>query len=1300
MEPNAHDPTIPARPRLPDATTPAAGAADQMSTVPRTRVLGSTLGRTVPGSGRHRSALGRLQLGDELGRGGMGVVQLAHDPELGRDLAIKFLNREDPDSAAQFFEEAQITAQLEHPNIVPVHDLGRDPSGRPWLSMKRIVGHSLADRLDAWRRERRGGPLQQEDYATILGIFGKVCDAVAFAHSRGVIHRDIKPHNVMVGEFGEVLLVDWGLARPLDGRDVTAPVHSARRVSDSQHTLAGEVFGTPAYMPPEQAQGQVAEIDERSDIFSLGGVLYHMLTLQPPYTGRTVGESLIAASRHRLEPPCRRAPAARIPRELDAIVMKAMAAEKSARYASVGDLQADLVAWQAHRSTRAWSAGPIESVLKWTRRNRAAVYTGAVAALALVVATVIFVLGLVEARDTARAEATRARDAEADSRQQAERARAAERDALVARGEAQTEAAAAAVARRQAEISLADGMVEQGNALIAAGQWFDGIHRLWSARHEATRLDHSTAGADWSLLDAERHVPRPLVSWGVHEGRVEAVVLMRDGRTAVSASDDGTLAVTDLLTGRVVHRPEAHTGRRVRLAALPDGTAAVSIDAGGTFRCVEVATGRDRFRVATGQQLLQVHVQPDSRTAVTADNGGFIRMWSLRDGSALPDKAWRVSNGAVTFAVSPDGRVLASGVGRTVQTIDLARGSRLAMHETTGIVYSVAFSPDGRQVLIGLMGGLVCSLDASTLAPRLRCEVHASEVGCLKVFPGSRIAIASGFYPVAFNLETGRIVRALHLAGYIFDIASDDRYRAVVGNGSGRLELFEVFPAQRERIEWPGHSREVTSMALSPDELLLATTSPDRMVRVFDTATGRIVWQARTEGAPWNVVFAPDGRLLAGCDDGTVLTYRLPDIEPVGRTRVGTPGRRMRMAVSGDGTRLALSAASSGHGSIHDLTDPALPSVADISGPEQALYMAVFSADSQELITGWSDGFVRVFDAATGEPLREWKPHSGHVIAHDLSPDGTQLATASGDTSVMLHDPAGGTVLGRVVGHSGWVIGVRYLGNSLIATMGADAQMLIADATNGRVLRILRPGGPPCSLVATGDGRRLYVGGDDGLIRVFDMARLKPRDWQPDSTRGLSEWLHQRGAAGEALEILQIAQRQNEQWPDRDVQLAQTRWLSGLSAEAVGAFAALRDAEPDEHRRLWLDLCARAANEQQHVDRAFDLWQRDLPRLTPGRHERVLDSTTPFEGSRYGTLWYLPVLAGQRITLTARSVDFIPALVLRTPDGLQRQAVQRTVDEHARSHTLECDRDGGIVVLCTTVRPGESGTVTLQVDVE
>ncbi|HEY2156117.1 MAG TPA: serine/threonine-protein kinase, partial [Isosphaeraceae bacterium] len=239
----------------------------------------------------------RLQLLGEVARGGMGAILKGRDSDLGRDLAVKVLleqHREDPDLIRRFVEEAQIAGQLQHPGVVPVYELGTLADRRPYFAMKLVKGRTLAELL-----EERTGPA--DDRARLLGIFEQVGLTMAYAHVRGVIHRDLKPSNIMVGAFGEVQVMDWGLAKVLP-RGGVADDETAGRVrhdtvirtgwtgTDAEFSQAGSVMGTPAYMPPEQASGDLDRLDERADVFALGSILCEVLTGLPAFTGRTVGE--------------------------------------------------------------------------------------------------------------------------------------------------------------------------------------------------------------------------------------------------------------------------------------------------------------------------------------------------------------------------------------------------------------------------------------------------------------------------------------------------------------------------------------------------------------------------------------------------------------------------------------------------------------------------------------------------------------------------------------------------------------------------------------------------------------------------------------------------------------------------------------------------------------------------------------------------------------------------------------------------------------------------------------------------
>ena len=273
----------------------------------------------------------------KLGSGGKGDLQTCFDESLGRTVVYKSLRSDLADNVRErrrFLREARIAAQLQHPNTVPIYEIGRDPEGTLYYTMKRVVGRNLFEILVALYR-------QEPDTLTLfpldrrLDILVQACHALAYAHTHGVIHRDIKPENILVGQFGEVMLLDWGIAKiwgmPNEDRDAEVAM------SDAELTAPGERPGTPLYMSPEQVLGN-RYVDERTDVYSVGVVLYEMLTFSLPFQGRDVRASFEKIASAPLEPPRQRAPQRTIPAALETICLKALARHPQDRYQSIRSL--------------------------------------------------------------------------------------------------------------------------------------------------------------------------------------------------------------------------------------------------------------------------------------------------------------------------------------------------------------------------------------------------------------------------------------------------------------------------------------------------------------------------------------------------------------------------------------------------------------------------------------------------------------------------------------------------------------------------------------------------------------------------------------------------------------------------------------------------------------------------------------------------------------------------------------------------------------------------------------------------
>jgi hypothetical protein len=333
----------------------------------------------------------RLRLGDEIGRGGMGLVIRGSDDSLGRDVAVKVLLEKyagEPEMARRLLEEARITGQLQHPAIVPVHDVGRLPDGRPFFTMKLIRGRRLIDLLD-----ERSDPTQ--DRPRLLKVFEQVCQALAYAHSKRVVHRDLKPHNVMVGAFGEVQVMDWGLAKVLqsggagcEDEEAASVIRKGSDEGSGSATEEGAVMGTAAYMPPEQARGEVQDIDARSDLFGLGAMLCHILTGLPAFPGPSK-EAMRRARAGDLADAFSRLDGCGADAELVGLAKRCLAPDQANRPADAGVLAEELTAYLESVEARLRQAelDRAKAELKATeeRRRRKAQLAAAVALLLLVV---------------------------------------------------------------------------------------------------------------------------------------------------------------------------------------------------------------------------------------------------------------------------------------------------------------------------------------------------------------------------------------------------------------------------------------------------------------------------------------------------------------------------------------------------------------------------------------------------------------------------------------------------------------------------------------------------------------------------------------------------------------------------------------------------------------------------------------------------------------------------------------------------------------------------------------------------
>jgi formylglycine-generating enzyme required for sulfatase activity/serine/threonine protein kinase len=449
-------------------------------------------------------------------RGGLGEVFVAEDEELHREVALKEIqsrHAHHPDSRSRFLLEAEVTGRLEHPGIVPVYGLGTYADGRPFYAMRFIKGDSLQEAIERFHRPGRGKDPGQRglELRQLLGRFVDVCNAVAYAHSRGVLHRDLKPGNIMLGQYGETLVVDWGLAKMAGrsgaGADSTEAPLAPTRGSGVTPTQMGQAIGTPQYMSPEQAAGRLDELGPASDVYSLGSTLYALLTGRAPFAGQDLGTLLRQVQCGDFPPPRQINPD--VPRPLEAVCLKAMALLPQDRYASARDLAGDVERWLADEPVAAYREPLSARLRRWGRRHRTLVSTSVAllltVAVALAVSTVL-VSGALQKEEQARGQAVEALKKEEQARK--ERALA--------------QVNAVLDASPQAVPGILQGLEPLGEDVLPA------LRAAWEAKDTPhTRSRRMRAGLALLSVEPDR-VKGPLFDWMLQVENPAEMLLVRD----------------------------------------------------------------------------------------------------------------------------------------------------------------------------------------------------------------------------------------------------------------------------------------------------------------------------------------------------------------------------------------------------------------------------------------------------------------------------------------------------------------------------------------------------------------------------------------------------------------------------------------------------------------------------------------------------------------------------------------------------------------------------------------------------
>ena len=1081
----------------------------------------------------------RYRVLDLLARGGLGEVYRAHDEELDRIVAVKLMRQscaENAVSRSRFLLEAGITSILEHPGIVPVHGYGHIGDGRPYYAMRLIDGEPFKQAILRFHREAADGPHPRgraPGLRQLLQRFIDVCDIIGYAHSRNILHRDLKPSNILLGPYGETLVVDWGLAKDIgpinrkpwcDGEPPGEPSHpgespvegqptgqesTAGGVPDSDRTehgtLTGTAVGTPQYMSPEQAAGDIDRVGTAADVYGLGATLYFLLTGSPPCDGPDIPSILARVRAGEIAPPRQARPW--LPGPLEAICMKALELRPADRYDSPRSLAADIEHWLADEPVSTYRDPISVNVTRWGRRHR----TFAVAFGVLLVSAVVglalgtVLLGranlLTEQQRNLAQEAAR----ELENQLYVHRLNLAHREAQEGNiSEAEELLALCPEGLRGWEWSyIARFCHQERSSLVGHEQsvnalaWGPGGARIVSGGGKPFTLAKADDRAELLLWDAQAGAV--LRRFDGLPGSVHGVAISPDGRLIASASGyygkspagEGRVRVWDAETGEVVleYVDEHVNALCVTFSAdgryLAAGFGLYSSDyAGGHFTVFEVPGGRvvlDRVLEVGGVNDLAFH--PDGRRLAVAGSG-VIGVWDVEEGTRLGELAGHQS-WVYSVAFHPDGRRLASGGwDRTVRLWDLETWSELdQLGEHDGQVLDVAFGPAGAMLASSGDDGVLRLWDVSSGEELATLRGHANEpTGIPEVAfspTGDRLASAGGGDrmvklwdaspepQVIFDDQTGWITGlACPPGGKVAYSSSGDRSVARWDLDTGEL---------LERL--PGHDDWALSLAISPDGGRLASGGADHKVKIRDLREGgRIVEELALDGFVRGLAYSPDGRSLAAATDssptdpggdrhGEVNVWDLAPGGPV-RTILGSGPPVNAVSFSPDGKLLAV-VVNSREGAdptpsrlvvfdwpsgglryeVEDRRDEGGRKAEGITGTSIA-----FSPDGRWLAVDGSGGVVRLFRAGDGRLERTLSGHrpTSQINALAFSPDGRRLASAGFDKLIKLWDPETGEELLSLRGHDGGVI----------------------------------------SLAFSRDGRRLVSGGVDWVARVWDARPL------------------------------------------------------------------------------------------------------------------------------------------------------------------------------------------------------------------
>ncbi len=1065
----------------------------------------------------------RYDLSAEHARGGLGRVLKAHDDRLGRTVAIKELLKTTSTRAeARFIREALITARLQHPGIVPVHEAGRWPSGEPYYVMKLISGESLKEMI-AERRDLR-------DRLALLPNVIAVAEAIAYAHNHEVIHRDIKPSNVVVGEFGETIVVDWGLAKDLheDASSVTLVEDQPGSGAGSSSKGSGGVMGTPAYMPPEQAEGH--QVGKCADVYAIGAVLYTVLAGEPPYKGED-GSDIVKKVLKGPPPPVD-ARVQDIPTDLVAIVNKAMARDNDERYPSARELADDLKRFQTGQLVSAHDYSRMSLVRRWMSRHRGIVGAAIVFAIILGVFAYADRQRVVKARNLAETHLAQA--------QRAQQVTEERRKALVllqAKTSLSRDPTAAMAWLKKFPASDRDldklpSMIDQARALGVAkhvlrhGDWVHGVAFAPDGNTVAT----STRKELWfwdTKTGTGRKIDKDL------EGPM-ALTYSRDGRHLAAGSKFGHIYVWDTANGKR-RMLRGHKAEVTFLRFSSNNKRLLSASMDRTARVWNLVNAEHQLAMSAKKTKGAGAFAPDGNSGAYASMDGTVTIQSFETGKATELKT-KLPSPTHRLAVSSDGRFVAAfGADRAIRLLDANKNTVRKLGYHPGHVEFFEFAPSGNFVVSAgddttvrvwgthkewrrVLRGHTDNIYNVVFTKDERTLVSAGDDATARVWDiatGTAHTLM-GHIDDVFRVDVtsdGRMIATASLDGSarIWTTSFDDS-RVFTGNegkritgigflDNGKLMSYETGRDIRQWDTKTGSSRVVgrpyiglgwrinplagNAVWMSKNAKYAAARGKDGTLDIWDVASGDKLNLGGGEHHIYAVAFATDGSaVFTSGKDKKLIKWSLPDKKP---TELHSGTQFHALSVNNANTRLAM--LSDKRVRIWDLAKGSFVSEADLSqatGPRRI--RGVWFTPNDDRILAFTIGDTIAVWTLTDGSVKALTTKNHHIVNVTVSHDGTRVAAAVANRTVHIWNLETGAEH-ELKGHSDLVMQVRFSPDgSTVASSSYDKTIRLWSrrASGAWRSRVLRGHAASVDGIAfSPDGKQLASSGRDGTVRLW-----------------------------------------------------------------------------------------------------------------------------------------------------------------------------------------------------------------------